>query len=495
MAPFYAWPHTDNLAATLLSEPHLEEKLDRTVCVTEKLDGSNMAVHVRRQAQPQEEAATAKPQWCLVGIQGRNQHVWSPATPVAIETQGHTAAERASRQENFPAMTYGNAKALLQLPALVAQVAVQVAESLQVDELVLFGEAFKVTGQTAKKEQSQSSQQQQRKQSPAASLASFHPFGFKVINAGSRAAENEGSPSAESGEEESAPKSSGSTTAHLTVEVHELFSKFAVAAPPVDQSSGDALQHYLLNSAVHVVCPPAIIWNGTLREGAEPLHKYLLSVSERVEGIFIRMEPNGIYCKWKAPLFEEQQNPPALEELVAARYSKETTGRTASRTALRTVIGELEEQADKGGLSMEARIAALPAELKELFGMVADLVQKSVAIKSAQRERVAAAKASKPVKEAAPFEQPIRERVRTAVQREATKHPSLNAGTVEGLNAAARKDLAQEVVDAVVAEVQEQMATDGEECTAEMLRFLSKEATQQVFPAVMKCQLTHLLAA
>eukprot|EP00457_Paulinella_chromatophora_P016174 gb/GEZN01016923.1/.p1 GENE.gb/GEZN01016923.1/~~gb/GEZN01016923.1/.p1 ORF type:complete len:257 (-),score=34.79 gb/GEZN01016923.1/:50-739(-) len=127
----------------------LDAFFQQIVCVTEKLDGSNLAIHAmkrstRKSGKNREKGSEAKAEqeWEIVELRGRNSSLW-----------------KSLDNKSLTNITYGKVGKLDNLPYAALEFASKIGEMLGVPEIVLYGEAFRA---------------------PAQRLASWHPFAYKL---------------------------------------------------------------------------------------------------------------------------------------------------------------------------------------------------------------------------------------------------------------------------------------------------------------------------
>lgn len=277
----------------------LDDIFQEPVCVTEKLDGSNLGIHVAR-------SVDGLPRFHIVALMGRNSILWSPTQDdCLLHAKKGTAVV-------VPNTKYGNAGALEALPAAMLSFATAVADALHVDDIIIYGEAYRADGQKK---------------------ASWHPFGYKVrlVQSASGADDDEalaadGCSDAEHSDEDEG--SSGWTKFGLTAAVHQMFSTHQNVPPfpvaPLSDGSAitsrNAFQAALVDASQngHVVCPPLLLFSGgTLGQAIDALAPMLMSpIARSFEGAFVVCEGKRAGFKWKTGLHDEQKGIPSADELV-----------------------------------------------------------------------------------------------------------------------------------------------------------------------------------
>ena len=187
------WPKTPTCLTALFNRPH-EALLGTQVVVTEKLDGSNMTVVVKQDGD----------QWRIVSVFGRNSTLWQPSEPVLID----------GNISKFPKLNYGLAKNLDNLIIVSAKFAAEVAKTLGIPEIAVYGEAYR----------------------RSEDYASFHPFAYAN------------------------PCNPDNGIKMMDTDIHRLFCDHAIGGicPP----NLGAMDKLLRESKEHVVTPPPIVLEG-----------------------------------------------------------------------------------------------------------------------------------------------------------------------------------------------------------------------------------------
>jgi hypothetical protein len=140
----YNWPHFKNIHYEIASSKFPDEIFNSNVCISQKLDGSNLTIHIRK---------SPGKKWDFVELIGRNSVLWqiSPKTLGTYEDD-----------VTLTNLIYGNAKHLYNLPLHMFDYAVGIAKLLNtnINELYITGEALRVSSKQV----------------------SWHPFGYEIIN-------------------------------------------------------------------------------------------------------------------------------------------------------------------------------------------------------------------------------------------------------------------------------------------------------------------------
>lgn len=216
---------------------------DLQITATDKLDGSTCSITI---------AKDVNSKWHTVELFGRNASLWN-------QSCGEFGAK---------AISYGNAGNLEKLPFVMFKFACAVGDSLGVNFLIVYGEAFRTKIQKK---------------------TSFHPFGYKIANA--------------------------SNAFMLTSAIHALFQMHC--SIPVFTSHQEVLA-YLNTATDHCVFPPPILFHGKLGDCIHHFFgAYMKKDDMTFEGVFrITEGENSDGFKFKTPFFEEQKGIPCINSLL-----------------------------------------------------------------------------------------------------------------------------------------------------------------------------------
>jgi len=238
------------------------------VLVTEKIDGSNLAIRV----------SDANGEWHIIFLQGRNSIVWRVDK---------------NKFEDMMSINYGNAKNLATLPIAMKNFAVLVAKKLDVKDIIVYGEAIRTA---------------------AHEVPSWHPFGYKVPNGDEWELHLLNSATYKLFADASAAMG---FLPELYLDHNSLMSSYKkstsdkpLVTPPPKAFGGslgtaiDALHPTMLKKEV----------KKDPKTGEEIVD--LKYPPEAFEGYFIVLENNSNGLKWKQGLHEEQKNIPKEEDLV-----------------------------------------------------------------------------------------------------------------------------------------------------------------------------------
>jgi len=441
------WASTENLSAAFLEDMDLKDKLDALVCVTEKLDGSNLGIHVRRDD-------SSDFGWGLAALHGRRSVLWQPPSDAAREHLTDVANDtggslwhpkpwanrgKAAGFQDFPtAIKYGNAGCLESLPTQCFLFAADVANEMSATranegkapftELIIYGEAFKFGG---------------------AKMArpSFHPFGLAILEPGIVKASGDDSDNYESFEDETessgdSDDDAGCDCTHgdappcrrrwcrlkLTSEIHALFARHEINGPThrtaamTPEPLGSLFEHLAAIGRGHyVVCPPPLIFVGYFKEAVATVEPLLSCAPREVEGVFLKADTrtgpgpgddvgmrSKLYYKWKTPEHEEQQRGQTLAEVAVQQHWYAQTGRRMARTALMEQVASL---AEEDLLLLEGKLAPEFVEIFLLVSGLLDLKQSPAQQKCKDKVRGNAIKASKVTAKMDPDSNPLHARI------------------------------------------------------------------------------------
>jgi hypothetical protein len=265
---FVGYPSYNNLAK-LITEMGSALTLQRFFS-TLKIDGSNLGIRV---------AQDENGEFCLVAIIGRSTFIYL-----------HDSADDATtRITKLTSLSYGNAKALGNLPFVMFEFAVGLAKKLGLTDITVYGEAYRFS-----------------KKGNAA--ASWHPFAYNPVY----------------GQDNSMRRLTRQTYADFEQVALNLKS---VHATPVDRSvyaSPNALFAFLDSITKPAICPPPVLFYGSLVDGIKFLGKVFeqfVNISKIVspfEGGFFISDDGMIGFKWKVGPYEEQKSIPSTETVIAA---------------------------------------------------------------------------------------------------------------------------------------------------------------------------------
>ncbi len=250
-----------------------------------KINGSNLSTHVKFDPE--------KNEWIVVCLHGRTAPVWTVAYG-----------------EPYSDIKYGSAGSLGDLPDKMRFFAIAVAEKLGVQEIIIYGEAFRAPALPTMNSTTKSTTKSITK------YASYHPFGYKLPSKNYElhmmtqevydlfsscclqdpSSEPSSAPASEpSSEPSSAPASEPSSEPSS-----------APASDPDQTTTNDEFLSFLRVQTATTICPPPILFCGKLSDGIRKLYPILMTRDPNFEGLFIVNEEGSNGFKWKTPIHEEQ---------------------------------------------------------------------------------------------------------------------------------------------------------------------------------------------
>lgn len=394
------WGSYNNLARMMLEVATgkqrypggLQGLMSSTVTATEKIDGSNLAMWIKYLPKLGDRADPKN--WSIVLLQGRYAPLWQKdgfeiyngdeksedqgAEDDQDDQEESVESARAQLQADLKKLQalpgYGNAGKLGALIEKMRDYTVRVANSLQLDQIEIFGEAFRasqvVEQANAKKEI--------KKFIVAADRASWHPFGFKV------------------------PTSTKMQLTRLTTATHKIFSDAVDAkiVPKLPQTHEELIDFLMTGAKDYAVFPPPLYASKVaLVDCIELVAPVLLRTDVKTrdfEGVFLVHDDGWYGCKFKTGSHDEQSKIPSLAELglevVASADDvidpSTTNGNTTKRTtplneleskivkvfALIAQIFKIKIQEEKGLVKKPAAVDSDAADRKKLEAlMIADI--------------------------------------------------------------------------------------------------------------------------
>lgn len=256
----YLWNHYHNIQQSILwKKPNLN------VVFTEKIDGSNLSIHIKK----------TEDDWNIVCLHGRNVVLWTPDNEKNKNFNSDSIdidddIDNDFDENNIELLSYGNVGELKTLPYEMEQFAIKVARRLKVNEIIIYGEAYKYNKESNKK-----------------AMASWHPFGYKLPRKQYR-------------------------LFMLNSNVHKLFSEISeISEMPIN--THEEMVSYLQTRENHSIFPPPVVYRGNLYNGLKKIYHIMKTNNKTFEGCFITSEEQGLYAvKWKVGLYEEQQKIPKI---------------------------------------------------------------------------------------------------------------------------------------------------------------------------------------
>jgi hypothetical protein len=256
------WDHHDNLQKYLFDKLDIEKIslsnfMKTNVIVTDKIDGSNLAIWVRWSKIGDLNDVNS---WEIVALQGRNQIIWPTKNHKGVELQ----------IEELP--LYGNAINLNKLPYIMKEFAVYVANSLNIFEISVFGEVFRANklGNDGKTIETISR------------FASWHPFGIKLPD-------------------------KGWECSRLNKHLYDIFVKTSLHMNMPFVNNHDSMINILIDAKKHYIFPPSLYFTGKLCDAIKTLYPILKESNDPLfEGFFIIFEEINEGAKWKSKYHDEQ---------------------------------------------------------------------------------------------------------------------------------------------------------------------------------------------
>lgn len=255
------WPHTGNIHCVGQSK-NPDSFFESLINATHKIDGSNLSMHI----------GCIEGKWSIIKINGRNTRVWD-------DTMG----------KNILEISYGSPDKLEKLPLAMFDYCVRLASKLTrddgcpVDELYVYGEAYRMEGQR---------------------FVSWHPFGYQIPS--SKSCETTGIKDITPTDDLENVQNLSLSITFLTQRTHELFVSAQVPEIPEVKTFKDFIE-LLANCTDHVICTPVCLFVGKLRDCINALFEQMKTLDRLFEGCFIIFEDRSQGFKWKTGLFEEQK--------------------------------------------------------------------------------------------------------------------------------------------------------------------------------------------
>jgi hypothetical protein len=227
---FIKWNSYDNIHKCF-DNKYCDSKFDINADFTVKLDGSNLSIKIKK----------INSEWKLISINGRNSIIW-PNEDKQLNKIGK----------------YGNAGNLGELPIEMFKIAIKVAEKINVEEIIVYGEAFRA-----------------KKDNRTAKFASWHPFGFYILG-------NEN-----------------------PILVPAIFFQDICPNPILVNTDFYTFIDLLINTDHHCIFPSIMSFSGKIGDGIIKFKELMMNPPIEFEGFFIVINEKTGY-KWKTPKYEEQ---------------------------------------------------------------------------------------------------------------------------------------------------------------------------------------------
>jgi hypothetical protein len=287
------WPHTANIHC-VGQTTNPDSFFEQTVCATQKIDGSNLSIHIKK----------VDGEWSIVKLNGRNTKIWDP-----------------EMGKDITDLSYGSPEKLEKLPIVMFDYCVRLAnllsESTDIDELYVYGEAYRMEGQK---------------------FVSWHPFGYRVPQIVSKSKSTRSNACSESviatvvTDTSDTSDTTVETTVKavstastpdmfdlslsinfLTTRTHELFLSVQESHIPRVKTVEEFCS-MLVDCDDHIICPPICLFTGKLVDCVNEMFEKMKTHSKLFEGCFIIFESKSQGFKWKTGLFEEQKKIVSISE-------------------------------------------------------------------------------------------------------------------------------------------------------------------------------------
>lgn len=251
----FKWPHFENIHRYLANCQNPDLLLSKNVCITEKIDGSNLTIHIEKEEE----------QWKLKKLIGRNSIIWNETMEKSYET-----------------ISYGSVGKIDKLPLKMKDFAVKLAKKLNYKNILISGEVFRHNPQ----------------------FVSWHPFGYtnedKTNEESNEDKSNEDKTNEDKTNEESNELKINSNLHYLTYDTYKLFVECS------EKINHEELKDKLSKATDNLVFPPPLLFVGKLSQGINDLYTLMLKLSKDFEGSFIILENTNKGFKWKTGYHDEQ---------------------------------------------------------------------------------------------------------------------------------------------------------------------------------------------
>lgn len=127
----FKWPHFENIHRYVANSLEPDSIFEQDVCITEKLDGSNLTIHLEK----------VEKEWIIVQLMGRNCPIWNQ-----------------QMKNSYINLSYGSVGNMGCLVNHMKDFAIKIAEKINTNVIFISGEVLKANGK----------------------IATWHPFGYTV---------------------------------------------------------------------------------------------------------------------------------------------------------------------------------------------------------------------------------------------------------------------------------------------------------------------------
>ena len=266
----FKWPHFENIHRYIATHHDPDSLFAEEVCITEKMDGSNLTIHVEK----------IDDEWVVKQLIGRNCPIWNQ-----------------KMKNTYENLSYGSVGNMGKLAFAMKDFAIKLAEKLNTKIILISGEVFRANGK----------------------FATWHPFGYTteirkkdVVIKSDEVVETIEIEEKEKLEETSEPcdeKEVGKIN-FLTSKTHKLFVECS------ENVTQDQLKEKLEKATSNLIFPPPLLFVGKLSQGINELYVLMQKLSKEFEGSFIIFENISWGFKWKTGFHDEQMQVTQVENIM-----------------------------------------------------------------------------------------------------------------------------------------------------------------------------------
>lgn len=254
----FKWPHFENIHRYIANYHDPDSLFTEEVCITEKMDGSNLTIHVEK----------IDDEWVVKQLIGRNCPIWNQ-----------------KMKNTYENLSYGSVGNMGKLVYAMKDFAVKLAEKVNTKIILITGEVFRANGK----------------------FATWHPFGYTT----------EIKKKVEKDEPDEPDEQDKSCDEKETVKINFLTSKthklFVDCSENVTQ---DQLKEKLAKATSNLIFPPPLLFVGKLSQGINELYFLMQKLSKEFEGSFIILENVSWGFKWKTGFYDEQMQVTQVENII-----------------------------------------------------------------------------------------------------------------------------------------------------------------------------------
>lgn len=278
----FKWPHFENIHRYVANYHDPDSLFTEEVCITEKMDGSNLSIHVEKIGE----------EWVVKQLIGRNCPIWNQ-----------------KMKNTYENLSYGSVGNMGKLVFAMKDFAVKLAEKVNTKIILISGEVFRANGK----------------------FATWHPFGYtteiikkdtvkepketKETNDTVKTEEKVGTEGKEGKEEteetdEQSDEKEAIKINFLTSKIHKLFVECS------ENVTQDQLKEKLAKATSNLIFPPPLLFVGKLSQGINELYVLMQKLSKEFEGSFIIFENISWGFKWKTGFHDEQMQVTQAENII-----------------------------------------------------------------------------------------------------------------------------------------------------------------------------------